>query len=117
MENICKGIAIVVTVMVALLSFMGHKIWANTNTITSEAKMSATTDHLIEMRFIERHEAIMEELGDMKVRVARIESSRFTAKDAQQLTEAILTKLPPQWLIDKVEENHKEIKALKAGKR
>jgi hypothetical protein len=66
-----------------------------------------------EQRSTERHAKLIQELGDINARVSAIESNRFTAKDAQQMMELMLEKLPPQWLIERVKENGQEIDFIK----
>ena len=52
------------------------------------------------------------DLLNIDKRVAIIEANRFTASDGQKLTEAIMTKIPPKWLADIVQENKNRITVL-----
>lgn len=49
-------------------------------------------------------------------RVAVIEANRFTAKDGHKLMETIVDKLPPPWLIRKVDDHADRLKYLENGR-
>jgi len=50
-------------------------------------------------------------------RVAIIESNRFTSQDGSKLIDLIMQKLPPKWLVDKVEDNCQRIKSIESNGR
>ena len=50
-------------------------------------------------------------------RITKVESNRFTDKDAVIMKDSILTMLPPEWLVNDVERNRMDIDHLKDGIR
>lgn len=46
---------------------------------------------------------ILIEVWDLEIRVSRIEANRFTSMDGVKLQTNIMDKLPPTWLLQRVE--------------
>lgn len=55
-------------------------------------------------------------VNTLETRVAVIESNRFTAKDGTAIMKAVVDKLPPKWLLDKVQDHSNRIRGLEGGR-